>query len=336
MLPPLTPVTLLTSWTFDPLGAALAVALTWLYAAAVIRAHRLGARPRRLRTVAFMVLGVGTLVYATCGALAVYRTSLFWVAAVQAATLSAVTAMGLALGDPVTLAGETLGDKGARRLRSALTGSLPRILMFPLVSSLLAVASLIVVFFTGYLTLSVSHLLVREARYVQLLGTGLLVVLPLLGEDLLPSWCTHPVRALLGFADGLLDAIPGVLVMTAPALLAPGVEGFSNRSWGPAPALDQRLGGGAMIAVAEVVGLPLLAAIFVSWVRADDADARQTDAYLDAVALSAAAINAAASHGADPAARTAPPTSPAGTEPAGPVLDRPWWESDPRFSDRRS
>jgi putative copper resistance protein D len=261
----------------------------------------------------FLILGIGTLVYATCGGLAVYRSTLFWVAAAQAAVLSAVTAMGLALGDPIALAEKALGDKGVRRLRRSLTGPLPRILMFPLVSSLLAVGSLIVVFFTGYFTASVSHLLIREALYLQLLVTGLFVVLPLLGEDLLPPWCTHPVRALVAFVDGLLDAIPGILVMTAPTLLAPGVTGFTDRMWGPGAALDQKLGGAAMIAIAEIVGLPLLTAVFIAWVRADDADARQTDAFLDARAAEVAES----------------------VQSVAPVLERPWWETDPRFSNRR-
>src|SRR5450631_2582159 len=307
VLPPLTPVTMLTWWRFDSLGAGLAAALTCLYALCLVRAHRRGEKFHHLRAMTFILLGVGSLVYGTCGALGVYRTSLFWVAAVQAAVLSSVTPMGLALGDPITLAERALGAQGVRQLRRALSGLLPRILMLPLVSSLLAVGSLIIVFFTRYFTLSVSSALVREVLYVQLLGTGLLVVLPLLGEDLLPTWCTHPVGALIAFVDGLLDAIPGILVMTAPTLLAPGVTGFTNRTWGPPAALDQKLGGGAMLAVAEVVGLPLLAAVFVTWVRADDADARQTDAYLDARAA----------------------------ESVEPVLDRPWWETDPRFSDRR-
>ena len=307
VLPPLTPVTLLTSWMFDPLGAAIAMALTCFYVGALVRARRLGAPWPWLRSTAFILLGIGTLVYSTCGALAVYRSSLFWVAAVQAAILSAVTPMGLALGDPVTLAEKTLGTKGGLRLRRALGGPVPRILMFPLVSSLLAVGSLIVVFFTNYFVSSVSQALVREVLYAQLLFTGLLVVLPLLGEDLLPAWCTHPLRALIAFVDGLLDAIPGILVMTSPTILAPGVAGFTSRTWGPAATLDQKLGGAAMLAVAEVVGLPLLAAIFVSWVRADAADARKTDAFLDARAA----------------------------ESPEPLLDRPWWETDPRFSDRR-
>src|SRR5664280_2717800 len=287
---------------FDPLGASLAVALACLYAALLVRAHRRDEKWHWLRGAMFILLGIGSLVYGTCGALGVYRTSLFWVAAVQAAVLSAVTPMGLALGDPITLAERALGAQGVRQLRRALSGLLPRILMLPLVSSLLAVGTLIIVFFTRYFTLSVSSALVREVLYVQLLGTGLLVVLPLLGEDLLPTWCTHPVRALVAFVDGLLDAIPGILVMTAPTLLAPGIAGFTNRTWGPGPALDQKLGGGAMIAVAEIVGLPLLTAVFIAWVRADDADARQTDAFLDARAAEVAES----------------------AESVTPVLERPW------------
>ena len=121
------------------------------------------------------------------------------------------------------------------------------------------------------------------------------------------------MRALIAFVDGLLDAIPGILVMTAPVLLAPGVAGLTNRTWGPGAAVDQKIGGGVMLAVAEVVGLPLLAEIFVSWVRADDAEAVAMDAFLDA-------------HAAESLME----------ESVEPVLDRPWWETDPRFLDQRS
>ena len=302
---PLTPLTALTSWVFDPLGAVLAVALTWLYAVTVVRAHRRGGQWHWLRSAAFATLGIGSLVYGTCGALAAYRSSLFWVATVQAAVLSAVTPMGLALGDPIALFEKAWPDRGLRQLRHALAGPLPRIMMFPLVSSLLAVGSLIAVFFTRYFVSSVSSALVREVLYAQLLVTGLLVVLPLLGEDMLPAWCTHPVRALFAFVDGLLAAIPGILIMTAPALLAPSVTGFTSRRWGPGPALDQKLGGGAMLAVAEVVGLPLLAALFVSWVRADDADARRMDVILDARDATSGEVG----------------------------RDRPWWETEPTIVD---
>jgi cytochrome c oxidase assembly factor CtaG len=307
VLAPLTPAALLSAWVFDPLGAVLAVVLLVVHVACLVRARRRGARWHRLRSASFVLLGIGSLVYATCGALAAYRSSLFWVAAAQAAVLSAVTPMGLALGDPVALAEQAFGDQGAGRLRRGLAGPVARVLMFPLVSSLLAVFSLIAVFFTGYFVSSVSSPLVRDVLYGQLLVTGLLVVLPLLGNEMLPSWCTYPARALFAFVDGLLDAIPGILVMTAPGLLAPGVAGLRNRTWGPAPAWDQKLGGGAMLVVGELVGLPLLAAVFVSWVRADDAEAARADAVLDARAQ----------------------------DSVEPGRDRPWWETDPRFLDRR-
>ena len=68
-----------------------------------------------------MVLGIGSLVCGTCGALAAYGSTLFWVAAMQAAVLSSVTPMGLALGNPVTLAQSALGRTGVGRLRRCLT-----------------------------------------------------------------------------------------------------------------------------------------------------------------------------------------------------------------------
>jgi hypothetical protein len=62
-----------------------------------------------------------------------------------------------------------------------------------------------------------------------------------------------------------------------------------------------------MIAVTELVGLPLLAAIIAAWVRADRANAREVDAALDARAA----------------------------ESSDPELTAPWWEADPRYNDRR-
>jgi len=45
-------------------------------------ARRRGATWPWLRSPAFIILGISSLVYDTCGTLAVYRSSLFWVAAV--------------------------------------------------------------------------------------------------------------------------------------------------------------------------------------------------------------------------------------------------------------
>ncbi|MGZ4750822.1 MAG: cytochrome c oxidase assembly protein [Oryzihumus sp.] len=322
MLPPPTASSWLTAWTADPVGIALGVVLLTGYAVCLVRLHRTGRAWSGWRALAFAVLGVGTLVYATCGVLAVYRGTLFWMAAAQATVLSAVTPLGLALGDPVTLSANALGDRGSGRLLGVLRGRVARVLMFPLVSSAVAVGALVAVFFTPWLADSVASAGVREVLYLVLLGTGALFVLPLLGEEMLPAWCTHPVRALFAFVDGLADAVPGILVMTAPTLLAAGVPGYMDRTWGPDPAWDQKLGGGAMLGIAESVGLPFLFAVLIGWVRADAAEARAVDAELDARERAPQQVQAAEGVAEE------------GAAPSEPARERPWWETDPRFRDQ--
>jgi len=326
VLPPLDAGRALTTLVADPIGIALALALSLGYAGCVARVRSRGGSWPVLRTLAFYLLGVGTLLVSTCGALAAYRGVLFWAATAQATVLSAVTPIGLALGDPVGLVRSALGEHSAARLQRALHGRAAQVLMFPLVSSVVAVGTLIVVFFTPYFAASVSSLLVREVLYLHLLVTGSLFVLPLLGAEMLPAWCTHPVRALIAFADGLLDAAPGILVMTAPRLLSSGVPGLSARRWGPPPAVDQRLAGGTMIVIAELIGLPFLAAVFLIWMRADDAEAREFDRRED--------LRWAAATGPGLTAQAADTALGEGEAERAEPPDRPWWETDPRFRDR--
>ena len=310
------PSDLLTAWTASPVGLALLVLVASPYAVWWRRVRRAGVSWPAWRSALFLVFGVGTLAYAVCGPLAVYRTSLFWVGALQVGVLSSVTPVGLALGDPLGLMRAAHGSTQPWLVR-ALQGRVARALMFPAVSSVLAVGSLVLVFFTPWFELSTRSVAVEALLDVQLLVLGLLFVLPILVDELLPPWATPGVRTLLAFADGLLDAIPGILVMTAPTLLAPGFPGFAGRTGDPTPIFDQRLGGGAMLLVAEAVGLPIILAVFIEWMGADAREARVIDAELDA-RLGAATAEVDATSTSVPGA-------------TAPVL---WWESDPRFEGR--
>ncbi len=202
--------------------------------------------------------------------------------------------MGLALGDPVGLALRALGAGPAASLRRALGGRVVRVAMFPLIGSVVATGLHLAMFVTPWLAASLQHAWLREATYAVLVGTGLMFVLPLLADELTPVWCTPGVRVLIGFGDGLLDAVPGVVVMAAPALLGAPVAAYLAAA---DPLWEQHVGGGAMFGLAEVVGLPLLAATVAAWVRADRVEAAAVDARLD----------------------------------LEPVSDRPWWETDPRY-----
>ena len=69
-----------------------------------------------------------------------------------------------------------------------------------------------------------------------------------------------------------------------------------------------------MLSVAEVVGIPMILMIFFGWARNDIRHATVVDAELEA----------------ERPTRTAPGVA----QP--PPLERPWWESDPRFRNPRS
>jgi putative copper resistance protein D len=311
------PADLLTAWTTSPLGLALVAVVLGAYGAWLVRARRAGTSWPWGRVALYLVLGVGTLAYAVCGPLAVYRSEVFWVGAVQVGVLASLTPVGLALGDPVGLLRAT--TPGRRPwLVGLLEGRAARALMFPGVSTLLAVGTVLLVFFTPWFERASHGGAAEVLLYVVLLGTGLLFVLPLLVGELLPAWATAPVRVFLAVLDGLLDAVPGLLVMTSTTLIAPGFPGFSSRVSGLTPAFDQRLGGAALVAVAESVGIPLIAAVVIEWIRTDDREAHEIDARLDAEE----AVGPAAA--AMPMTREVEAASSSGL----------WWENDPRFAGR--
>jgi putative copper resistance protein D len=333
-VPVLTPSSLITDWTASPVGLALLILVTAPYAVAVVRARAAGVAWPWRRPAFYLVAGVGSLAYAVCGPLAVHRTEVFWIACLQVGVLASLTPVGLALGDPVGLVRARTRAVGAARMPLMLRvveGRLARVLTFPAVSSCLAVGTVLLVMLTPWFEQTMRSATSAALLYVVLLGSGLLFVLPLLTDDLLPRWATPPVRTFLAFIDGLLDAIPGIVVMTSSVLLAPTFPGFASGTSGLTPSMDQRLGGGAMLAVAEAVGLPVIGAVFVEWIRSDEREAREVDARLDAESSRTTASPASPTG----ATATTVPTVPTGGE-ASPELAAPglWWEQDPRLAPR--
>ena len=318
LVPVFTPMSLLTAWTPDPFGLVLVALVVVPYASWLRRARRDGITWSRWRLALYLGLGVFTLTYAVCGPLAVYRTQVFWIGALQVGVLASLTPVGLALGDPVRLLRAV--TPGSRHwLIRLLEGRFARAVMFPAVSTLLAVGMILLVFYTPWFQRTTSSAASADLLYVALLGSGLLFVLPLLVGELLPPWATPPVRAFLAFGDGLLDAIPGILVMTSATLLTPHFPGYTTGVSGLDPALDQKLGGGALLAVAESVSLPVIGAVFLEWIRSDEREARAIDEALEE-----------AEH---------PTTTPAGSPddlPTGAPSSSSglWWETDPRLAGR--
>ncbi|MEU0969516.1 cytochrome c oxidase assembly protein [Streptomyces sp. NPDC005917] len=312
---------LLTSWQLDVPALLLVVVLGGLYGWGVLRVRAQGEPWSPVRTVAFTFLGLGTVVVATMSALAVYDHVLFWPAAVQNILLDLVAPLGLALGDPLRLAAEALPEPAAARLRRTMTGRLVRFLTFPLVSTALVLTAELTIYFTPYFATALRVGWLHELMYLHLLVVGCLFVVPVLTrEETLPAWCTHPVRAALVFLDGVIDAIPGVVVMTHGTLIAGAWYLHHHPSWSPDVRHDQQIGGGAMLTIAELVALPFLLSILFQWARAERVQAAALDRHLDL--QQAAAIPAPA-----PSSPSAP-SAPSSPSALSAERVRPWWETE--------
>ncbi|MHC3467422.1 cytochrome c oxidase assembly protein [Streptomyces sp. 7R007] len=299
---------LLSSWQLDVPALLLVLALGALYGWGVVRLRRRGERWPVARAAAFVLLGLGGLVVATMSGLAVYDHVLFWPAAVQNILLDLVAPLGLALGDPLRLAVAALPAGAGARMRRLMTGRVVRALTFPLVSTALVLATELTVYFTPYFATALRVGWLHELMYLNLLAAGCLFVVPVLTrEETLPAWCTHPVRAALVFLDGVVDAVPGVVVMTHGTLIAGAWYLHHAPSWAPDVHHDQQIGGGAMLGIAELVALPFLLAVLAQWARAERVQTAALDRHLDAQHATLAP---------DP-----------GT-PSTPDRVRPWWETE--------
>jgi putative copper resistance protein D len=307
-LPELTAGRLLGSWQLDVPALLLVVALGVLYGWGVARVRGRGGSWPFARLAAFVVLGLGTIVVATMSGLAVYDHELFWPATVQNVALDLLAPLGLALGDPLRLAVEALPEGGAGRVRRVMTGRLVRTLTFPLVSTVLVLATELTVYFTPYFATALRVGWLHELMYLHLLLAGCLFVLPVLTrEEALPAWCTHPVRAALVFLDGIVDAVPGLVVMTHGTLIAGAWYLHHAPPWSPDVHHDQQIGGGAMLGIAELTALPFLLTLLAQWARAERAHSAALDRRLD-VELA--------------------PATPESEDGTAPGLVRPWWETE--------
>ncbi|HZP15135.1 MAG TPA: cytochrome c oxidase assembly protein [Nocardioides sp.] len=244
--------------TFAPLLAAAMAACGGAYALLWRRAGRRTGWPL-WRGLVFLVLALGGTIVVTM----VDLPGQLWSVAFRLTLLIALLPVAYGLGDPVGLL-RAAGFAGVDRVLRTVP---VRVLLFPLVSAVLANVWLFVVFFTPLLGHAVRSSATMSLVELGTLVVGLLVALPMLGVDMVPAWCTDPIRLLLAFVDGLIDAIPGIAVMSAPGAFAAGH--FAAGSG--------RVAGQVMLALAEVVALPIFFIIFFRWAGTEIRRDREPD-----------------------------------------------------------
>ncbi len=215
----------LTQWHLTPVPLVAAVAMLAAYGAGVRRATARGVRWSPGRTAMFVGLGVGSYVVTTLGFLGVYSPYLRWSFAAQAALLLLVVPTLIAIGRPVELAREALGDRGLRRLNAALSSRLVRVLSHPIGGPALLLALLLLFLTPLPAEVRTHHLAVAIAQLV-LPFLGLLALVPVAAGEEPASGSTMAIGFLIAFFELLADAVPGILLRLHNGIIGPLHDGW--------------------------------------------------------------------------------------------------------------
>lgn len=306
-LPPFSAATFFSEWGVDPFLFVLTVWVTGLYLLGVWTLRSRGDSWPVMRTVSFVVLGMGSFYVATSSGLAAYDTVLLSAHMVQHMILSMAVPLFLALGAPVTLALRTLPRRPRGWLMGLLHSRLAKVLSFAPLTFLLFVISPWALYFTGWYDASLRSAYVHEMMHIHLVLVGSLFFWPLVGVDPVPGRVAYPFRLLMVFLTLPFHAFLGVTIMDQQELIAGEWYRALPMAWLPDPADDQHLAGGILWGSGDVIGLTFLGVLFVQWVRDSMREAKREDRRLDRLEAQEAA-RAAAGAGPEAAARRTDPS----------------------------
>lgn len=285
VLPEFTLGEVFTGWILDPLPFVIAIWAIGLYLLGVATLQRRGDAWPVGRTIAFVVVGMGSFVFATLSGLGRYDTTLLSVHMVQHMILSMVVPLSLALGAPVTLALRTLPARPRRWLLAVLHSRVAKVLSFPPLAFVLYVTGPWALYFTAWYDASLTSTYVHEMMHIHLVLVGTLFFWPLMGVDPVPGRVAYPFRVILIVMTLPFHAFLGITIMDQSTLLAGDYylalrEGPMG-AWLPDAMADQHTAGGILWASGDLIGIGFFVVLFIQWVRASMQEAKREDRRLD-------------------------------------------------------
>lgn len=278
-----TPLSALSSWTFDPFLQVSLIAATALYLFAIRRIDRAHpATPAPWPRVVSFLLGIVVIEVALQSALGVYDDTLFSVHMIQHMLLMFVAAPLLVMGTPITVL--------LRAVRPAVrTGVvLPilhsravRVIGHPLVAWMLFIVVMYASHLTPFFELALETDLVHRLEHVLFLGSALLFWWPVVGLDPGPWRLPHPVRILYLFLAFPLMTFVALAIFSAPDVLYPHYASLAL-GWGPAPLDDQQAAGAIMWVWGDLTFLASILLVVAAWLRDEERRTARTEGRVDA------------------------------------------------------
>jgi len=281
-LPPLSPLTALTTWSFDPLVTTAILVPLVAYLSAVRRVNaEHPANPVPRRRVAAWVAAMAVLTIALCSSVDVYSQVLFSVHMVQHMLLVFVVAPLLCLGAPMTLLLRVASpDQRTRLILPALRSRPLRALTHPVVDWCLFTAVMWVTHFSPLFELALENGWVHIFEHALFLGVGFLFWWPVVGADPGPRPLSYPVRLGYVLLQMPQNAFLGLTLFTSSEVLYP-YYATLGLPWLPDPLSDQHLGGGLMWVAGDLLFLIPVLLVLVAWLRDEERRGRLYDEELD-------------------------------------------------------
>jgi cytochrome c oxidase assembly factor CtaG len=308
-----------TAWTVDVPMLVLIVAIAAWYLLSARKVRRQGGRWGIGRAIAFVGLGLGFWVIATMSWVGVYDSALFYARATQTVLLVLVSPLFLMMGKPITLLIEAQPGVGGR-VAAVIRSRVAKVVTFPAISTLLLVAVPMTMYFTSWYTAAFDSGAVRELTCLILMIPGCVFFWTLLRVDPVPKEYPYGVAMWITAAEVVGDAFFGIAIIADQTILAAQHYHAVGYPFGPSLATSQVLGGGIIWILGDAVGLPFLAVQLIQMMREDKVEAAAIDAELDA--RDAAGVAGAGVGATQPG------------EAAADGAQQPWWENDPRFTER--
>jgi putative copper resistance protein D len=281
-LPPLTTARAWTEWQFEPVLVTAVVLAAAAYLAGVRGARRNGERWPLLRTLSFLVPGLGGFVATTLGGVGAYSGRLFWAYCLRLALVTTLVPAFLAAGRPVSLLRAAVRPVRRPAVERFLAGPFSAATASPLLAPVVVPLLCAAVLFTPLFAATLRHDAVDQVVLVVLVAGAGVVLLPVVGDGEEHTSLSIGVGVLLGVGELVLDALPGLFVRLNSSLLAGSYWTAVPRDWGPDPRRDQHIGGNVLWVLAELIDLPFLLLLAVRWVHADAREAAVIDRHLDA------------------------------------------------------
>ncbi|HHT13471.1 MAG TPA: cytochrome c oxidase assembly protein [Propionibacterium sp.] len=270
-----------TAWEFPWLAVLGLLLAAGLYLWGVQRLRRRGDKWPLMRTISFVVLGLGPIAIGTFSFLGVYDTVLFWSHMVQHMLFSMIAPVFIVFGAPATLALRALPKRPRGWLLKFLHSRLAKVLMFPPLTTALMVMYPFGLYMTGLYEITLRNDFAHDTLHLFLVTMGVLFFFPLLGVDPVPIKMPYPIRILLFFITMPFHAFLGVTIMGASRLIAEDWYLAFERSWGMSPMKDQEWAGALMWATGDLTMLAAMITIFVQWIKDSDREAKRVDRALD-------------------------------------------------------